>query len=305
MNKLVAGGLLISSLLLIGCAEEQVPVVDTAVAASSAQDADTHPFDGAAGLAALEGSTDGRAWLGLGRQARLAGDFETARMALDKAEETKFSPPSVSLERARLAVTMGRPAAAVDLIDGMIANGFTAVQFLVSDPVVGTLAGRPRYDQMVEKLSLAAYPCEHREEFRDFDFWVGEWSVHTAGGQHVGNNVIESVERGCVITEHWTDTAGGTGMSINYLDKATNEWVQVWNAGSGSQINIRGGLTDEGMALEGTIHYVSSGASTPFRGLWTPLEDGRVRQYFEHSTDGGETWVSWFEGFYTRADKAE
>jgi hypothetical protein len=40
----------------------------------------------------------------------------------------------------------------------------------------------------------------------------------------------------------------------------------------------------------------------PFRGLWTPLPDGRVRQFFEQSNDGGETWVPWFEGFYTRKD---
>ncbi|MCJ7591455.1 MAG: hypothetical protein MUO51_08890 [Woeseiaceae bacterium] len=36
---------------------------------------------------------------------------------------------------------------------------------------------------------------------------------------------------------------------------------------------------------------------------WTPLPDGRVRQFFEQSDDGGVTWVSWFEGFYTRKAK--
>ena len=89
-------------------------------------------------------------------------------------------------------------------------------------------------------------------------------------------------------------------MSINYVDKITGEWVQIWNASGGSQINVRGGLTEEGMAMEGTIHYVANGTTAPFRALWTPLEDGRVRQYFEQSNDGGETWVPWFEGFYSR-----
>jgi len=32
------------------------------------------------------------------------------------------------------------------------------------------------------------------------------------------------------------------------------------------------------------------------------LPDGRVRQFFEQSTDGGETWTTWFEGFYTRKE---
>ena len=88
-------------------------------------------------------------------------------------------------------------------------------------------------------------------------------------------------------------------MSVNYLDKATNEWVQIWNAEGGSQIIIRGGMTDDGMAMEGYINYVANGTSAPFRALWTPLPDGRVRQYFEQSNDDGNTWVPWFEGFYT------
>ena len=54
------------------------------------------------------------------------------------------------------------------------------------------------------------------------------------------------------------------------------------------------------MLLVGTLHTVGTGVTKPFRGLWTPLPDGRVRQFFEHSDDGGATWVSWFDGYYTR-----
>ena len=89
-------------------------------------------------------------------------------------------------------------------------------------------------------------------------------------------------------------------MSINYVDKISGEWVQIWNDASGSQIHIRGNLTDDGMLLEGTIHYVAQGATAAFRGLWTPLPDGRVRQFFEQSNDDGKTWSPWFEGFYSR-----
>ena len=107
-------------------------------------------------------------------------------------------------------------------------------------------------------------------------------------------------ERGCVIIENWTSTTGGTGMSINYLDKSTDEWVQVWNAEGGSQINIRGGMTDDGMRLIGHIHYVGNDTTAPFRALFSPLPDGRVRQFFEQMSPDGETWSPWFEGFYSR-----
>jgi hypothetical protein len=148
-----------------------------------------------------------------------------------------------------------------------------------------------------------AYPCQHQARFRAFDFWLGDWEVRTGDGQLAGHNTIRSAERGCLITEHWTNTSGGTGMSINYLDTIKDKWVQVWLAEGGSQIMISGGMTDQGMNLVGTLHEVSDGSTVPFRGLWTPLPDGRVRQFFEQSNDGGATWVPWFEGFYSRIEK--
>ena len=158
----------------------------------------------------------------------------------------------------------------------------------------------PAYAQTEDQAPAPQYPCEQDDRFAEFDFWVGAWDVHVANGKYAGSNVIERAHRGCVLIEHWTSASGGGGMSINYVDKISGEWVQVWNDGSGSQIHIRGGLTDDGMLLEGTIHYVAQGTTAAFRGLWTPLPDGRVRQFFEQSNDDGQTWTPWFEGFYSR-----
>lgn len=206
-----------------------------------------------------------------------------------------------ALDQARSLVVEGDQGGAVEILAGLHEGGFNAVQVITGDDVLATLKGNSAYDALVASMSKQAYPCEHDDRFREFDFWVGEWDVHIADGTFAGRNVIESEQRGCVLVEEWSSATGGTGSSINYLDKTSGEWVQVWNDASGSQIRIRGGLTEEGMLLTGTIHYVASGATADFRGLWTPLADGRVRQFFEQSNDGGETWSAWFEGFYTRA----
>ena len=145
----------------------------------------------------------------------------------------------------------------------------------------------------------AAAPCSS-DEFDEFDFWLGTWDVQTADGTVAGSNRIEKAHNGCAINEFWTGAQGGTGSSVNFRDGRSGEWVQVWNSDNGIQIDIRGGLTDDGMRLSGTIHYVTNGNTFPFRGLWTPLDDGRVRQFFEQSNDGGKTWTPWFEGFYRR-----
>jgi hypothetical protein len=195
-------------------------------------------------------------------------------------------------------------------IPGVAAIGFRVVTgILAASAWLGAAAAVAQTEASTDGNSSSpaagSFPCEKQEKFREFDFWVGEWDVHTPDGKPAGRNVIESSERGCVLIERWAGAGGSTGISMNYLDATTDEWVQVWTDASGSQIVIRGGLTDSGMLLEGQIHYVSTGVTAPFRGLWTPQPDGRVRQFFEQSDDEGKTWKPWFEGFYTRVGGGE
>lgn len=143
-------------------------------------------------------------------------------------------------------------------------------------------------------------PCVGYEAFDDFDFWLGGWEVHIADGRKAGVNRISRQHAGCVLVEEWASSSGGSGTSLNFYDTATSEWVQIWTGSGGSQIHIRGGLVDGSMVLTGKLNYVGQDSVADFRGTWTLLEDGRVRQFFEQSSDGGDTWEPWFEGFYSR-----
>ena len=213
--------------------------------------------------------------------------------------------PQQILDNAREAARDGDADAAVVYLQRLVDGGFTSVALFQGDKDLSQLAGHAGYDALVSDLERVAYPCEHDEAFSEFDFWLGSWDVHTANGTFAGTNEITREERGCVLIENWQNAYGSTGSSINYVDKISGEWVQVWNDASGSQINIRGGLTGDGMLMNGTIHYVATGQTLPFRALWTPLEDGRVRQFFEASNDDGETWTPWFEGFYSRSEDTD
>ena len=260
--------------------------------------------DLAAEFSSLEQAANENAqdWFQLAQDARQLDELELAGKSLDKASEYGLSPVRIGIEKARILVAGNDQEGATTELQDVFEAGFTSVGVLTSDPLINSMAGRKDYDELVSQMSVQAFPCAHQEGFRDFDFWIGDWDVHLANGTQAGSNIIKSIERGCALTEHWTGASGGTGMSINYLDKSSGKWVQVWNAANGAQINIRGGLTDDGMLLEGYIHYVSNGTTAPFRGLWTLLPDGRVRQYFEQLNDDGKTWVSWFEAFYTRTN---
>ena len=117
------------------------------------------------------------------------------------------------------------------------------------------------------------------------------------GDELAGRNQIVSLHGGCLLMENWTSVNGATGSSMNFYDPNLQQWRQIWVSG-GTVIDIAGGLEDTSMRLTGTITYLAEGTSLPFRGIWTPLVDGRVRQFFEEQREG--RWQVWFEGFYRK-----
>ncbi|MBX2822482.1 MAG: hypothetical protein KTR29_22490 [Rhodothermaceae bacterium] len=136
---------------------------------------------------------------------------------------------------------------------------------------------------------------------RAFDFWIGEWVVTNPDGVEVGRNTIELTEGGCLLVENWTSARGGTGKSMNYWDPAEKRWKQVWVSINGSVGHFEGNLLEEGvMVLEGDM-LSAQGDAFLLKGTWTLLDDQRVRQHFEQSTDEGKTWSTWFDGYYAKA----
>jgi hypothetical protein len=146
-------------------------------------------------------------------------------------------------------------------------------------------------------------PCSSDPGFQAFDFWIGEWDVFDrSNGKMVGNNTISSIESGCALIEKWQGASGSTGTSLNLYDPLTKKWRQLWVA-PGYNIDIVGGLDVKGsMVLEGVIHYYQ-GPMRPFRGTWTALENGDVRQYFQEFDPDKEQWVDWFDGLYIKTEQ--
>ena len=132
-------------------------------------------------------------------------------------------------------------------------------------------------------------------EYRQFDFWLGEWDVIGQQGKKAGTNQITSVESGCALLERWSGAGGVTGMSLTFYDKSDGRWHQAWMDGTGNALRLTGACRGSGMVLEsppaeGRVERVS----------WTPLEGGRVRQLWESSKDDGRTWTVVFDGTYIK-----
>jgi hypothetical protein len=135
-------------------------------------------------------------------------------------------------------------------------------------------------------------------EYRQFDFWVGDWEVRDKNDQIEGTNQITTDHNGCVLTEHWS-SSGQTGISLNMYDFRTKKWTQSWYDSYGNMLIISGAFQNGSITLQG-YRLTPEGQSVIERCIWSPLPDGRVHQYWDSSLDGGKTWKEHFEGFYSR-----
>ena len=135
---------------------------------------------------------------------------------------------------------------------------------------------------------------------RQFDFWVGNWNVYNPANELAGTNRIEKVVNGCLLVESWKGAKGGAGKSFNFYDPRRNKWRQVW-------VSAEGALDLQGDLIDGSIRY--TGETTGLNGVtqeslvFTPNADGTVRQLWQQSPDGGNTWRVNFDGLYKSASQ--
>lgn len=143
----------------------------------------------------------------------------------------------------------------------------------------------------------APAPCSSAEH-RQFDFWLGEWQVHTPDGKLAGTNRITREYGGCVIHEHYSTAKGYSGESLNVYDAPRQVWHQTWVDSSGLLLTIEGRWDGKSMVLEGLLP-APGGATSKQRITWTPNDDGSVRQLWEAQDDKG-AWSVAFDARYTR-----
>jgi len=72
-------------------------------------------------------------------------------------------------------------------------------------------------------IAFAAPPCD-APQFREFDFWIGDWQVFKPDGTVAGTNRIEQEYGGCVLHEHYQTAKGYSGESLNTYDLGRKRW---------------------------------------------------------------------------------
>jgi hypothetical protein len=202
--------------------------------------------------------------------------------------------PSNALALIRLArsrAASGDSAAAIEALKAWFASGGGSYAVAMSLPELAPLHADPAFVAVMEPQK----PCKS-EEFRQFDFWLGDWNVESpANPGGVGRNRITSINGGCTLREEYTTSVGYEGTSLNFYDATRMTWHQTWIDNQGGALYLEGGLQGDSMVMS-----TKPGEQSINRITWSPLPDGRVRQHWEATADGGKTWTTAFDGYYTR-----
>lgn len=157
------------------------------------------------------------------------------------------------------------------------------------------------FTQTINAQQANTKPCAVNPVYRFFDFWIGEWEAYGPKGKG-GDSKISLVLDSCVILEEWTSIQQGyAGKSFNTYNTATKMWQQTW-------VDNRGGLTEynnsrwnkDTMIVTTDNQKQANGSWLIQRMTFTKLDNDKVQQHGENSTDGGKTWTTSFDLEYRR-----
>lgn len=144
-------------------------------------------------------------------------------------------------------------------------------------------------------------PCSTIPEYRQFDFWLGEWEVYGINGNQAGQSRISMILDSCIILEEWTGGRGYAGKSFNSWNAVKRQWQQTWVDNVGGSTQYLRGTGEAGKIIFFADNEIAPDGKTFRRKLsFYKLSNDKVRQHGERSNDGGQTWTTEYDLEYRR-----
>jgi tetratricopeptide (TPR) repeat protein len=245
--------------------------------------------------------TNGQAWQNLGECYLQLGKLNESLQAFTQAVQQSFRPALNKVNVARVQIAMGNTRQALDTLKEVEASGQAPRlrAYIAGATEFQKLSSNPEYHQFLK----STIPCQ-TSEFRQFDFWIGDWSVENPAGQKVGDNLVTREQDGCVLIEHWKGRGIETGTSFNYYDIRDKKFHQLYLDNSG---NAGAFPPMAGVLVGNKMVMVSDEKVSPiFRWTWYVISPGKVRQMAEQSNNSQKTWqIVWDSVYVNKAQQAK
>src|SRR6267154_124652 len=132
-------------------------------------------------------------------------DWAKSAKLYGELSQSPEAPPRVWLRLGASLRELGRYPDALAAFEKANASGAA----LFGEYGEAALHSDPRFAKLVEQAKENHRPCAYTTENRQFDFWLGEWSVTTTqGGIPAGDSKIELILEDCVVQENWKSQNG-------------------------------------------------------------------------------------------------
>lgn len=158
---------------------------------------------------------------------------------------------------------------------------------------------------LIYQSAEAQLPCSG-PEYRQFDFWLGEWEVFGKNGQKAGDSKVTLLLDSCVILEEWTSASVTRGLryagkSFNTWNATTRQWQQTWvdNTG-GSNEYLEGRFENNSIILLSRPFPLAKDTMAIRRITFINLSADKMRQHGEISKDKGISWSTEYDLEYRR-----
>ena len=244
-------------------------------------------------------STRSAAWMRLGTALDSLGRRADAVRAYEGARRSGGPPAPALFQLARTHASLGATDRALAYLDSAASSGYRGLDALRAARDFDRLRDQARYRQAFARVESNRYPCRSNAEVRQFDFWLGDWSVQVQGTE-VGINRIEQTIDKCALLENWETPGGPNGKSLNYWDPMLRRWRQIFIFDIGVVNDYTGEWKDGEMRFLSAPAMTAAGRTVHYRMTFIPMARDTVRQRIEVSSDSGRSWTPGFDALYIR-----
>ena len=235
------------------------------------------------------------AWSRLGYVLHASGDLEEAIVCHRKAASFDQTRAVGLYNVACAEALLGDPDEALVALEAAIDAGYRAPPATILDDAdLASLQTQPEFQVLVKRAADVSTMARYRE----LDFMIGDWQLHSAEGEYRGSAQITADEKGFLITEKWEDVSGTTGTGIAYFDPKLGSWRQTFVGMFGNISHMTGHFEGNTLHMSGESIFPNRVVART-RSTTALQEDGSFTFLLEQSRDEGHSWQVSFEGRYT------
>lgn len=144
--------------------------------------------------------------------------------------------------------------------------------------------------------------CARNPENRQLDYWIGSWKIGAEGSSSNAHSSVSTSLDKCLIVENWDGGRGHSGQNFFGYSADDKSWYGMFADNQGRVHVFTSGKVASGSAeFEGTSRG-SNGETVLNRVTIVRVNENKVEQTWEKSTDNGANWKVAFRGEYSRVN---